>query len=286
MPVILELEDYEANLVVDALVEQRIRLMKNWENRYRSPDEADGRYGIDIGKIGDLAHIDADIEAVADIRERLKEGIMWQRFCQERSVDPETKVSVAWHHERGWLPSADFIEKPIEGSLDQDQVSPGTWTTLPEGFDVDDLMFDVTDPEDQIVIASGDTQTDGTVVGFHTFPTEADNAVSKGIWALITRNFSLASVRDMELAEKALKADPERLAAIKSSVEGLQKALAEDGKASIYLQVGGVCRELYGHADAVEQLLRQLELGTRLQSDCIRRDEAGRAYLDPSATVS
>ncbi|MDR6587410.1 hypothetical protein [Agrobacterium tumefaciens] len=168
----------------------------------------------------------------------------------------------------------------------QDQMSPGTWTTLPDAFGIDDWCHHVIGPDDQIVIASADTQTDGTEVGFHTFPTKADNAVSKGIWALIMRNFSLASVRDMELAEKALKANSERLAAIKSSIEGLQKALAQDGKASICIQVGGVCRELHGDADAVEQLLRQLELGTRLQSNCIRRDEAGRAYLDPYATVS
>ncbi|WP_313197175.1 hypothetical protein [Rhizobium sp.] len=62
---------------------------------------------------------------------------MWQRFCQERSADPEKRVSVAWHHKRGWLPSADFVEKPIEGATDQEQMSPGTWTTLPDEFDVD-----------------------------------------------------------------------------------------------------------------------------------------------------
>ncbi|ASP98426.1 hypothetical protein CN065_14175 [Sinorhizobium meliloti] len=140
MPVILELEEYEADLVVDALMEGRIRLMKDWGDRWRSPDRSPFE--------DDLAHIDADIVAVADIRERLKEGIMWQRFCQERSADPEKRVSVAWHHERGWLPSADFIEKPIEGSLDQDQMSPDTWTTLPDDVAVDDWMFDITDPEE------------------------------------------------------------------------------------------------------------------------------------------
>lgn len=123
MPVILELEDYEANLVVDALVEQRIRLMKNWEDRYRSPDENDGRYGIDIGKIGDLAMIDADIVTVCALRERLKDGIMVQRMCQEHALYPEKSVSVAWHHNRGWLPTDDFVETPIEH--DQDQMSLG-----------------------------------------------------------------------------------------------------------------------------------------------------------------
>jgi hypothetical protein len=142
MPVILELEEYEADLVVAALMGGRIRLMKDWGERWRSPDRSPFE--------DDLAHIDADIVAVAEIRERLKEGIMWQRFCQERSADPEKRVSVAWHHERGWLPSADFIEKPIEGrnENEQDQISPGTWTTLPEGFDVDADPFEITDPEE------------------------------------------------------------------------------------------------------------------------------------------
>ncbi|WP_117195932.1 hypothetical protein [Rhizobium terrae] len=167
MPVILELEDYEANLVVDALVEQRIRLMKNWEDRYRSPNENDGRYGMDICKIGDLAMIDANIDTVYALRERLKEGIMIQRMCHEHALHPEKSVSVAWHHKRGWLPTADFVEKPIED--DQDQMSPGTWTTLPDGVGIDDWMFDITDPEDKIVIASADTQTDGTRVGFYTY---------------------------------------------------------------------------------------------------------------------
>lgn len=109
-------------------------------------------------------------------------------------------------------------------------MSPGTWTTLPEGLDLDDWMFDITGPEDKIVFASADTQTDGTTLGFHTYPTETDNIVSKGIRVLSTRDFSAASGRDVRLAEWALKSDPERLAGIKSSVEGLQKAYAQDGK--------------------------------------------------------
>lgn len=170
MPVILELEDYEANPVLHALVEQRIRLMKRWEDRYRPTDENDDRHGIDIGKIGDLAMIDANIDTVSALRELLKDGIMVQRMCQEHALHPEKSVSVAWHHKRGWQPTADFVEKPMEH--DQDQMSPGTWTTLPER--ADNWMFDITDPEDKIVIASADTQTDGTTVGFQTYPAEPE----------------------------------------------------------------------------------------------------------------
>lgn len=263
MPVILELEEYEADLVVSALVEQRIRLMKNWEDRYRLPDENDGRYGIDIGKMGDLAMIDTNIDTVYALRERLKDGIMVHRMCREASLDPTARVSVAWHHKRGWLPTADFVEKPIEGAVDQDQMSPDTWTTLPDGVGVDDWMFDITDPDDKIVIASGDTQTGGTMVRFHTFPTEADNAVSKGIYALITRNFSVACDRDIKLAEKALRSHPEGLAAIKSSIEDLQKACAQDGKVKVDLVVGGKTTSIEANPEAAAQLLRDLDLAQR-----------------------
>ncbi|RVG70889.1 hypothetical protein [Sinorhizobium meliloti] len=126
MPVILELQEFEADLVVAALMEGRIRLMKDWGDRYRSQDRSPFE--------DDLAEIDADIVAVADIRERLKEGIMWQRYCQGRSLEPEKKVSVAWHHRHGWMPTADFVEKPIEDVFDQEQISPGTWTTIPDSY--------------------------------------------------------------------------------------------------------------------------------------------------------
>ncbi|MBY5854036.1 hypothetical protein GUK30_28365 [Rhizobium leguminosarum] len=91
MPVILELEEYEADLVVEARVEMRIRLMKDWEGRYRSPDDNDSRYGVDIEKVGDLAMIDANIDTVYALRERLKDGIMVQRMCQEHALHPNLR---------------------------------------------------------------------------------------------------------------------------------------------------------------------------------------------------
>lgn len=234
MPV-LEINEDEKKLLLIALVHDRVRLMHEW-----------AQIGDDDGRIdpdGDRWVIDGIVDAMTDLRRKIE------------AADDAPKA--AWHHERGWLHPKKAMEAAkadVEaGDLTREEVADAlgvdfaevdaqiasirdrldrfeseSWTTLPE--DADDLMFDITDPEEKIVIASGDTQTDGTVVGFHTFTTEADNAVSKGIWALITRNFSLASDRDMKLAEKALMADPERLAAIKSSVEDLQKALAQDGK--------------------------------------------------------
>lgn len=198
MPVILKLEEYEADLVVDALMEGRIRLTKDWEDRWRSP----GRGPFE----DDLAHIDADIVAVADIREHLKEGIMVQHLCQNRALDPEKKVSVAWHHERGWLPSADFVEKQIEGATTQDQMSPSACTTLPDGYEVDADPFEI------------------------THPTEANKSVNNAIWSLITRNFSTVSEQEIQLAEKVMRSDPSVLGRIRSSVDDLQKAYADDDR--------------------------------------------------------
>jgi peptidoglycan/xylan/chitin deacetylase (PgdA/CDA1 family) len=83
---------------------------------------------------------------------------------------------MVWHHNHGWLHPRKYIEAAkadveageitreevadalgfyvaeldAENARDrarQDQMSPGTWTTLPEGIDLDDWMFDITDPE-------------------------------------------------------------------------------------------------------------------------------------------
>ena len=217
MPVILELEDYEASQVVDALVEQRIRLMKNWENRYRSPDENDGRYGIDIGKIGDLAMIDANIGTVYALRERLKDGIMVQRMCQEHALYPEKSVSVAWHHKRGWLRTADFVKKPIE----DDQMSPGTWTTLPDAFGIDDWCHHVMAPDDQIVIASADRQNK-----VNLFPCEGGyvglwRGTALGLAALITGNLSIANNEQLKAAQDCIRSSPELKAALTQRIDTL-----------------------------------------------------------------
>ncbi|MBY5462080.1 hypothetical protein [Rhizobium leguminosarum] len=71
---------------------------------------------------------------------------MWQRLCQNRALDPEKKVTVAWHREHEWMPTANFMEKSIEDVLDQDQMSPGTWTTLTDDVGGDAWPFEVTDP--------------------------------------------------------------------------------------------------------------------------------------------
>ncbi len=222
------------------------------------------------------------------------------------SDTPVTEPKAAWHHKHGWLHpkkametaqadieageitreevadalGVDLAEVDAENARDrvrQDQMSPGAWTTLPDYFGEDDLMFDVTDPaDDLVVIASGDTQTDGTMVGFHTFPTEADKSVNNAIWALITRNFAAVSEREIQLAEKVLRANPGFLNAIKSSVEGLHREYSQntlkiadadepvtagmdtqktaDGKVRIDITVGGKTLTVDGHESLLEAL--------------------------------
>lgn len=67
----------------------------------------------------------------------------------------------------------------------------------------------------------------------------------------------------MKLAEEALKVDPKMLAAIKSSVEGLQKALADDRKVKIDLNVSGKTTTLEAYPEAAARLLRDLDLTQR-----------------------
>lgn len=49
----------------------------------------------------------------------------------------------------GDLPPDDFRKKLQSFDAAQDQVSPGTWTTLPDEFDVDGRPYDVTKPEEK-----------------------------------------------------------------------------------------------------------------------------------------
>ena len=56
------------------------------------------------------------------------------------------------------------LQSTLADGTAQDQIAPGTWMTLPEGFDVDVDPFEITDPEETMVVASADTQTDGTKV--------------------------------------------------------------------------------------------------------------------------
>lgn len=167
MPV-LNLNEGERNLLVTALAHDRARRMHEWE-----------QIGYDNSRInpdGDRWVIDGVVDAITDLRRKIEAG--------------EKEPKAAWHHEHGWLHSkkdiedakdagevagftreefveivdVDLVEVGAENSRDQDQVSPGTWTTLPEGFDVDTDPFEITDPEEKVVVASVDTQIDGAKV--------------------------------------------------------------------------------------------------------------------------
>ena len=113
---------------------------------------------------------------------------------------PAPRAGSAWHHKHGCLhprkdmetaksavEAGDLTREEVADALGvdlaavdaenardrarQDQMSPGTWTTLPYDFGEDDLMFDVTDPEpttagmDTQKTADGKVRIDITVGG-------------------------------------------------------------------------------------------------------------------------
>lgn len=231
MPV-LNISEDERTHIVAALHHERVRLAREWQKGF---DDSESMAPIRDQAMEALANA---LDEVTDLRRKI-----------EVAVDI---TKAAWHNEFGWLHPKKFVEaakdaveageitreevaaaymvdlsevdaENVRDRMRQDQMSPGTWTTLPDGYEVDADPFEITDPEEKIVIASADTQTDGTMIGVQTFPTEADKSVNNAIWALITRNFSAVSHRDIELAEKVLRDSPEFLNAIKSSVEDLRK---------------------------------------------------------------
>lgn len=245
MPV-LNLNEDERNTVIAALHHERVRLAGEWSKAY------DDEEGSGFHRDSELESLAAAIDLTTDLRRKI-----------EVAVDI---TKAAWHNEYGWLHPVKYLEaakdaveageitreevadalgfdlaevgaENVRDRMRQSLMSPGTWTTLPDDFGVDDLMFDITDPEeDQIVIASADTQTDGTVVGVYSFDLKpglqsehpVDKSVNKGIWAIITRNFFDVSDREIQLAEQVLNSDPNLLNAIKSSVEGLRKQYGSD----------------------------------------------------------
>lgn len=146
MPV-LEINEDEKKLLLIALVHDRVRLMHEW-----------AKIGDDDGRIdpdGDRWVIDGVVDAMTDLRRKIEAA--------------NDAPKAAWHHERGWLHPKkameagdltredvaadlgfDLAEVDAENARDrarQDQMSPGTWTTLPDEVDSDGWMFDVTDPE-------------------------------------------------------------------------------------------------------------------------------------------
>lgn len=81
-------------------------------------------------------------------------------------------TDVGWSRTSIWL--KDFIEwlgKSDLGISETPKVS--SYTTLPEGFEIADEVdtwpYAETDPEEKAVVASADTQTDGTTVAFYTY---------------------------------------------------------------------------------------------------------------------
>lgn len=171
MPV-LNINEDEKTILVTALTHERVRLMKEWTKRAEDYDSSA------FSRDADCSEIDAHADDVTDLRRKIEAA----------NYAPKT----VWHHDHGWLTKSFFesdrgkaayksalqaVRDNVTGSgltpdEARDQMSPGTWTTLPEGFDVDAWPYEEneeTDPEDKIVIASADTQRDGTMLGFYRY---------------------------------------------------------------------------------------------------------------------
>lgn len=166
----------------------------------------------------------ADTELTLEEAKRRKAiaEMLLAEFAVDRQIN-QRAPEAAWHHQLGWLHpaksieaakaaveagdttrekvadtlGADLGEVDAENARDrarQDQMSPGTWTTLPKGFDPDNWPFDVTDPEP--TTAGIDVQTTGgkvridLAVGDRTTSIEAEPEAAARL------------LRDMDLAQR------------------------------------------------------------------------------------
>lgn len=207
VPVILELKEYEAELVVDALMEGRIKLMKDWGDRYRSEDRSPFE--------GDLDAIDDDIVTVASVRERLKEGIMIEQFRitkAREAIKDDALVAAAQKH-------------IAENARDQERLKVTSFTTLPEGFDISDEVdtwpYAESDPEETpshvSFIKVDDKGTtvkviDGRWIGPNT---------AKALGALVFRNFDGVSDKELNEAKEYIRTRPDMRDKLKANIDAL-----------------------------------------------------------------
>jgi len=103
---------------------------------------------------------------------------VYDNMTDEDDEAPEPRGT--WHREHGWLPKTrspildeiDAFNRAVNVSwgipraridVDQDQIEPGTWTAQPDGIDLDDWPFDVTDPEPTTAGIDTQATSDGKV---------------------------------------------------------------------------------------------------------------------------
>ncbi len=186
MPVTLNLTEYEAGLVMDALMEGRWALMKQWGNLREI--EEDHIFPGDMQ--ASFENLDENVVALGWVRDRLKRAII--------ETPPDGgKIGAVWHHKRGWIRPVDEIRKAAaavesgkitredaahaigvdlaevdaENARDQDRLKVNGWTVLPQGFEV---TFE--EPKSGYGLV-GDLEDD-------TWPyenTEADDPVTAGV---------------------------------------------------------------------------------------------------------
>lgn len=168
MPV-LNLDEDERNAVVAAPHHERVRLTGEWSKAF-DDEEGSGFY-----RDSELERLAKAVDLTTDLRRKI-----------EVAVDI---TKAAWHNQYGWLTKSFFefdrgkaaYESALQAVHDnvtapgltpgeaRDQMSPGTWNMLPDELDVDAWPYEETDPDEKIVIASADTQTDGTLMDFYTY---------------------------------------------------------------------------------------------------------------------
>jgi hypothetical protein len=156
-------------------------------------------------------------------------------FAVDRQIN-EKAPRGAWHRTHGWLHpvktmeaakdaveaseltreevadalGVDLAEVDAENTRDQkrDQISPGMWTTLPEGFDFAD---DETSP-------FAATERDDVTCDFDP---ELGDSRARGMAALLFQDFSGASDADVENALALVREGPSLITALKANLDAI-----------------------------------------------------------------
>lgn len=208
MPV-LNLNEDERNAVIAALHHERVRLTGEWSKAF-DDDEGSGFH-----RDSELERLAEAIDLTTDLRRKI-----------EVAVDI---TKAAWHNEYGWLHpkkametaqadieagritreevanalGVDLDEVDAENATDrarQDQMSPGTWTTLPEDFEG---AFEDTD-----------------------FDAERGDSRARGFTALLFQDFSVASDADVKNALALVRERPAVITALKGNLDRIAEMSA------------------------------------------------------------
>ncbi|MDX0532972.1 hypothetical protein GOL26_28745 [Sinorhizobium medicae] len=118
----------------------------------------------------------------------------------------------------------DLAEVDAENARDrarQDQMSPGTWTTLPDGVSVDDWMFDITDPERApshgSFIKIDDRGTTVEIIDSRWI----GPSMTRGLSALVFRDFGGVTDKELKEAKEYIRTRPDMRSKLKEQIDSL-----------------------------------------------------------------